>query len=106
MSELPQVEVARVVMVRDGEGVDYIAGPADWLSLLDNPAVASILHSAAAELAELADTFGPYGEGTGQPVVRLIADNPDGGVSKVADMAASALAERRKPTDGGDDGEA
>ena len=93
-------------MVRDGEGVDYIAGADDWLSLLDNAAVASILHSAAAELAALADTFGPYEEGTGQPVVRLIADNPDGGVSKLADMAASAVVARRKPADGGDDGEA
>ena len=73
MSETPQVEVARVVMVRDGEGVDYIAGPADWLSLLDNPAVASILHSAAAELAELADTFGPYEEGDAAPVIELVA---------------------------------
>ena len=77
MKEAPQVEVARVVMEREGEGVDYIAGAADWLSLLEPAAVASILHSAAAELATLADTFGPYDEGDAAPVIALVP--PTGG---------------------------
>ena len=104
MSETPQVEVARIVMVRDGEGVDYIAGAEDWLSLLDNAAVASILHSAAAELAELADTFGPYDEGDAAPVIELVParkEGGDGAADRDGPTAAPTMAAQLDAMNGG-----
>ena len=104
MSELPQVEVARVVMRRKGEEVEYVAQVDDWMSLLEDAAVASILHSAAAELATLANTFGLYEE---EDVIHTLPP--------IERRAAAAIAERRggrppfrlppsdRPTDGGDD---
>ena len=106
MSEYPQVEVARVVMQRKGEEVEYVAQVDDWLSLLDNAAVASILHSAAAELATRADEFGP---GDGEDIAHTLPP--------VETQTATAIAFARRmgnrppfrlppsdrPTDGGDD---
>ena len=101
MSEFPQVEVARVVMQRKGDEVEYVAQVDDWLSLLGNDAVASILHSAAAELATLADTFGPYEE-EAEDVIHTLPPIERRAAAAIAERMGGRPPFRIPPTDGGD----
>ena len=105
MSKYPQVECCKVVIERRGDDMTYVAKADDWLSLLDDAATGAILHSCAAELATLADTFAPGYDG----------DSVEATLPPVETQTASAIARRRagrppfripprdNPADGGDD---
>ena len=99
-NEKPRAEVLRVMLERDEDGCNHIVVVAGWVCMYEKAGVRAFLWDAADELlAFIEEEFGPHPD-EDDNVVRMIADNPDGGVSKLEDMAASAATERDKPDDG------
>ena len=78
----PEVEVATVTVVNEGGEWNWNARAHDWVSLLSDREVASVLYTASRALRVLAESFGPEpGDDDPAPVFKLVKDDMAPGAS-------------------------